>query len=159
SRHEKERKPNGFTGFDPADNIPMHELQQGQHTKKFERPLHVINMTLNLVKGENLAWQERKAESFTVSPLHAVSYRPELGYRRSHLYGGTKGLDGGAGISLGTALAISGAAASPNAGYHSSPVVTFLMALFNVRLGWWLGNPGPKGEQTFRWRGPRFAIR
>jgi hypothetical protein len=114
-------------------------------------------MTLNLVKGENLAWQERKAESFTTSPLHAGSYR--LGYRKSHLYGGMKGLDGGDGISLGTAVAISGAAASPNAGYHSSPVVTFLMALFNVRLGWWLGNPGPAGASTFRKRGPTFAVR
>jgi len=114
---------------------------------------------LNLVKGDNLAWQERKAESFTVSPLHAGSYRPELGYRRSNLYGGRKGLDGGDGISLGTAVAISGAAASPNAGYHSSPVVTFLLALFNVRLGWWLGNPGVAGKKTFRQRGPAFAIR
>jgi hypothetical protein len=159
SRKAQQRQPNLFTGFDPADNMPMHELQQGQHTKKFERPLHVVNMTLNLVKGENLAWQERKAESFTVSPLHAGSYRPELGYRRSNLYGGRKGLDGGDGISLGTAVAISGAAASPNAGYHSSPVVTFLMALFNVRLGWWLGNPGVAGKKTFRQRGPAFAVR
>lgn len=43
-------------------------------------------------------------------------------------------------------MAISGAAASPNMGYYSSPVVTFLMTLFNVRLGWWLGNPGPAGQ-------------
>jgi hypothetical protein len=39
-------------------------------------------------------------------------------------------------ISLGTALTISGAAANPNMGYHSSPIVGFLMTLFNVRL--WL---------------------
>jgi hypothetical protein len=44
-------------------------------------------------------------------------------------------------MSLGTAMAISGAAASPNMGYHSSPIVTLILALFNVRLGWWLGNP------------------
>jgi hypothetical protein len=43
-------------------------------------------------------------------------------------------------------LAISGAAANPNAGYHSSPVVTFLMTLFNLRLGWWLGNPRVEGR-------------
>ena len=42
-------------------------------------------------------------------------------------------------------------------GYHSSPVVTFLLALFNVRLGWWLGNPGPHGDSTFATPGPRFA--
>ena len=44
-------------------------------------------------------------------------------------------------LRLGTALSISGAAASPNMGYHSSPAVTFLMTVFNARLGWWLGNP------------------
>ena len=30
-------------------------------------------------------------------------------------------------------------------GYHSSPALAFLLTLFNVRLGWWLGNPGPAG--------------
>jgi hypothetical protein len=42
-------------------------------------------------------------------------------------------------------------------GYHSSPAVTFLLALFNIRLGWWLGNPGPDGDSTFDTPGPRFA--
>jgi hypothetical protein len=46
------------------------------------------------------------------------------------------------GISLGSALAISGAAAHPNQGYHSSPLVAFLMTLFNVRLGWCSAIPG-----------------
>jgi hypothetical protein len=39
-------------------------------------------------------------------------------------------------------MAISGAAFTSNMGYHSSPTITFVMTLFNVRLGWWLGNPG-----------------
>jgi hypothetical protein len=43
-------------------------------------------------------------------------------------------------MSLGTAMAISGAAFTPNMGYHSSPPVAFLMSVLNVRLGWWLGN-------------------
>jgi patatin-like phospholipase len=94
-------------------------------------PLHVINAALNLVAGDNLAWQERKAASFTISPLHAGNR--QLGYRDSFEYGG--------GVTLGTALAISGAAVSPNAGAASSPTFTFLMTLLNARLGWWLGNP------------------
>ena len=112
-----------------------------------QKPFHVFNMTLNLVRGKNLAWQERQAESFTVSPLHCGSWQipdPEEteskrrgSYRRSDEYGGR---DVG-GISVGTAIAVSGAAVSPNMGYYSSPVVTFLMTLLNVRLGWWLGNP------------------
>jgi hypothetical protein len=115
--------------------------------KFFTRPLHVVNMALNLVGGDNLAWQQRQAESFTVSPLHAGNYC--IGYRTSKEYGEA--------ISLGTSVAISGAAVSPNMGYHSSPLVTFILTLFNARLGWWLGNP--KNEDTYRRGYPKFAIR
>ena len=75
----------------------------------------------------------------------------DLGYRPSSEYGG--------GITLGTAVAISGAAASPNMGYHSSAVVGFIMTLFNARLGSWLGNPGPPGERTWQDPGPLSAVR
>jgi hypothetical protein len=115
-------------------------------------PLHIVNMTLNLVGGKNLAWQDRKAESFTVSALHSGSYC--VGYRDSRLYGLNNNNQA---ISLGTASAISGAAASPNMGYYSSPFVTFLLTLFNVRLGWWLGNPGEAGADTFNLAGPTLA--
>ena len=135
------RNPHLFTGFDPDDNIALHELSS-------ERPLHVINGALNLVKGEQLAWQERRAESFTMSRLHCGSF--QLGYRPSAEYGNA--------ITLGTALAISGAAANPNMGYHSSPVLGLLMTLFNVRLGWWLGNPGRAGEKTWRRSGPQYSV-
>jgi len=141
-----ERRPNPFTGFDEDDNLQLKELRGN-------RPFHVINMALNLVAGKDLAWQDRKAETFTASPLHAGSFR--LGYRDVAEYGRHRKED--AALSLGTSVAISGAAASPNMGYHSSPVVTFLLALFNVRLGWWLGNPGPSGDKTYATPGPRFA--
>jgi hypothetical protein len=45
------------------------------------------------------------------------------------------------GITLATAMTISGAAVSPSMGYNSSPATAFLMTLFNVRLGAWLPNP------------------
>lgn len=150
------RNPNLFTGFDEGDNLQMQELKQ-------TKPLHVINQTLNLVSGKNLAWQQRKATSFTASPLHCGNFM--LGYRSSEVYGNSKLLNILSGetekraITLGTAAAISGAAASPNMGYYSSPIVTFLMALFNVRLGWWLGNPGPAGNETCEKAGPKFAPR
>ena len=137
------RRPNLFTGFDREDNVYLKDVVAG-------RPIHVINMALNLVGGEKLAWQERKAETFTVTALHAGSYH--LGYRPSARYGGRDGM------SIGTAAAISGAAASPNMGSHSSPIVTFLMTLFNARLGWWLGNPGVHGAGTYQHASPRLAF-
>ena len=111
------------------------------------QPLHVVNICLNLTTGDELAWQERKGGSFTVTPLTSGSY--PLGYRDTRDYGD---------ISVGTAVTISGAAASPNMGYHSSPALAFLMTLFNVRLGWWLGNPGLAGNDTYRRRNPRSSI-
>jgi hypothetical protein len=33
-----------------------------------------------------------------------------------------------------------------------------LLTLFNARLGWWLGNPGDAGDQTFQRPYPRFAV-
>jgi hypothetical protein len=148
SRLRWRRKANPFTGFDPRDNLEMRELRGN-------RPLPLLNVTLNLVAGEDLAWQDRKAEPFSITPLHAGSFR--VGYRDAADYGWDAA--SGKAISLGTAMAISGAAASPNMGYHSSPLVTFLLTLFNVRLGWWLGNPGPRGEKTYRQSGPLFAPR
>jgi hypothetical protein len=105
-------------------------------------PLHVVNVALNLTSGQDLAWQQRMAESFTITPLHSGSFY--LGYRNSREYGGPDG------ISLGTAVATSGAAASPNMGYHSSPLMAFLLAFFNIRLGSWLGNPGLPGQATYQ---------
>jgi hypothetical protein len=135
----KKRWPNAFTGFDEGDNRSMAKLPQ-------DKPFHVINITLNLVHGKRLAWQERKATTFTVSPLAAGN--PHLGYRRAEKYGDK--------ISLGTAMAISGAAASPSMGYHSSPPLALLMTLFNVRLGWWLGNP--IRPRSWKISGPRLAF-
>ncbi len=118
------------------------------------RPFHVVNMALNVVNSKRLAWQERKAESFTATPLHCGSAGPGLGYRDTKEYSDKED----EGMTLGTALAISGAAASPNMGYNSSPLVTLLLALLNVRLGWWLGNPGHAGNNSYGNEGPSNAI-
>jgi hypothetical protein len=144
------RNPHKFTGFDENDNIAMCCLTS-------HRPLHVVNIALNLVGGANLAWQQRKAESFTATRLHAGSCR--VGYRSSALYGGRYKEDSKKNpITLGTAFTISGAAASPNMGYHSSPLLTLIMTLFNARLGWWLGNPREPGK-VWKRPGPRWGIR
>jgi len=52
-------------------------------------------------------------------------------------------------------MAISGAAGSPNQGYNSSPLIAFLLMVFSVRLGWWLGNPKKK---THSLEGPAWGI-
>ena len=157
------RNPNPFTGFDLEDNPLMHELWPKDRPALPEgaknRLFHVVNCTLNVVSTKNTAWQQRKAMSFVVTPRHAGAAdlcRREVdcrgAYQPSESYGGKKG------ISLGTAMAISGAAANPAMGYNSAPSITLLFALFNVRLGWWLANPGPQGEPFWQLSGPRQAL-
>jgi hypothetical protein len=140
------RDPDPFTGFDPADNMRMADtIPPGTAPPRL---LHVINVALNVVSSRRLAWQERKAEAFSITALACGN--PNVGYRAATKYGAPHGM------SLGTAMAISGAAVSPNQGYHSSPIVGFLLMLFNVRLGWWLGNPR-RGRESRR-AGPRIGL-
>lgn len=145
------RKPDPFTGFAWSDNPKLHELWQPGAERTAMRPFPIINTTLNLVHGEKLAWQQRKADTFSMTPFYCGNVRQ--GYRRTQEYGGPTG------ISVGTAVTISGAAANPNMGFNSSPVLGFLMALFNVRLGAWLGNTNEWGKYSFRFSSPRQAIR
>lgn len=165
------RNPNPFTDFDSDDDMPMRDLWPARvsateaaiHGERSENvpPMHVLNVTLNLAAGRNLAWQQRLGESMTLTPLHAGS--AFTGYRRmeghpkpsSHEEKPKPGYGGDSGISLGTAMAISGAAASPNDGSNTSPVTAFLMTFFNARLGWWLGNPGAPGADTWQRSAPK----
>ncbi len=142
------RDPNPFTGFDSYDNIRMHLLRGEPGAASGPRVLFpVINCALNVTRSENLAWQERQAQPFIFSPLYSGggSLRGGAGaYVSSACYGGSEpdlALASSTGVTLATAMSISGAAASPNMGYHSSAATAFLMTLFNVRLGAWLPNP------------------
>ena len=134
-----------FTGFALNDNLPLQKFASDD-----ARPLPIVNATLNLVEGDNLAWQQRKAESFSMTPYYCGSWSE--GYRDSAVYGGPRG------ITVGTAMTISGAAVNPNMGYNSSPVLAFIMGLFNVRLGAWLGNPNIMGNDSYGSTGPKSAL-
>jgi hypothetical protein len=84
------RDPDPFSGFDFDDDVCIRKLwppKADDATKVNSRSLfHVVNIALNVVSTQRLAWQERKAESFTASALHCgAAY---LGFRDSWEYGG-----------------------------------------------------------------------
>ena len=141
------REPNPFTGFDPADDLELCRLSR-------QRPLHVVNVTLNKRNDAQLGRQERKAESFTFSPLYAGS--ATLGYRSTMAYAYDDAQRQA--VTLGTAITISGAAASPEMGALSTPTRAFLFTLLNARLGIWLGNPGTGGARTWRRSDPTAGV-
>ncbi len=139
-RRHDDPKVNRFIGLSPSDNISFSRLRE-------QLPIQIVNMTLNIQQDTNLATKERRGQSFTASPLHVGN--PTLGYRPTRTY--TED-----GLTLGTAMAVSGAAFSPSMGYYSKPVVSMVMALFNTRLGWWVGNP--RFRKACRKNGPGYAL-
>lgn len=162
------RNANAFIDMDETDNLALNSIWPNAAAPppplgQPPPPLHVINMALNVLATRELSWQERKAISFTATPcwIGAAdlsdperdacfdSAQPTGCYRSADRYGGP--------MSLGTAMTISGAAASPNMGYHSSAALSVLLTFFNVRLGAWLGNPGPAGAKTYTYQGPAWA--
>lgn len=99
-------------------------------------PYHLINTTLNLVAGRDLSTAQRSASSFILSKNYCGSlrtnYRPTDSYMNGRL-------------SLGTAVAASGAAVSPSMGSKKpTAAMAMLLTLLNVRLGYW--SPTPNKE-------------
>jgi hypothetical protein len=159
ARPPSERRPDAYTRFDPGDNLRMQDLYQGKQQRGILFP--VVNVTLNLLEGAPAGWAERKAAPFTVTPLRSGAASlggsqqdgdPPGRYVRTSQYGGQEHESGpqdeASGITLGTAMTISGAAVSPDMGYHSSPATSFVMTLFDVRLGAWLPNPAVEQQWT-----------
>ncbi|SOD03304.1 Patatin-like phospholipase [bacterium JGI 053] len=118
-----------------GDDLPIHTLRNCERGA----PYHLLNATLNLAGGRDLSTQQRSADSFVFSKGHCGSSR--TGYRPTETY--MKGK-----LTLGTAMAISGAAASPNMGSKTpSAALAMLLSFLNVRLAFWTPTPNQS-----RWR-------
>ena len=113
----------------PGDDLLLTQLRNTDRGA----PYHLINTMLNLVGGSDISTQARASDSFLMSKLYCGSTR--TGYRRTKEYACGK-------ISLGTAVAVSGAAAAPSMGAQTpSAALSALMTLFNIRLGYWAPTP------------------
>jgi hypothetical protein len=116
-----------------GDDLPLNSLTNCEKGG----PYHLINTTLNLVAGRDLATAQRSASSFILSQKYCGSGRTN--YRPTDEY--MQGL-----LSLGTAIAASGAAVSPNMGSKKqTAALAMLMTLLNVRLGYWAPTPNQHG--------------
>jgi hypothetical protein len=144
------RKPQPFTKFDFKDDMPLSALKDD-----FRGPFPIFNCTLNLAGSSDISLHTRHSASFSLTPLHCGSDRPKVGYAPTGDPVPPDQNSFAGGIKLGQAVAISGAAASPNMGYNTSPLVALLLTMFNLRLGWWFPNPG---KQSWNARGLRFGL-
>ncbi|GAA5127396.1 hypothetical protein JIN84_08755 [Luteolibacter yonseiensis] len=122
-------------------------------------PYHLINATLNAPASRNPELRGRNGDFFVFSREYCGS--PLTGYITTEAMETED-----PGIDLGTAMAISGAAASTNMGSKTMREYRFLMTLFNIRLGYWMRRPGlvrSKWRRTalalFRGPGPVYFFR
>lgn len=112
-----------------GDDVPLYSIKNCSRGG----PYHLINTTLNLVAGRDLATAQRSASSFVLSGgfcgSSRTNYRPTLSYMNGCL-------------TLGTAIAASGAAVSPSMGSkRPTSALAMLLTLLNVRLGYWAPTP------------------
>jgi hypothetical protein len=107
-------------------------------------PYPIINAALNLEGSQFANKRGRNADFFMFTPEYVGS--PATGYVGSkRLFMQEPDLD------IGTAMAISGAAFSPNMGRATVKALTPTLALLNARLGYWMLNPREVPQRKWRW--------
>lgn len=122
--------PSEPAATEPTDALKLEEL----NAPGTVAPYHLFNTALNVQGSTDPSLRGRGADFFLFSKHFCGSVRTG--------YCPTKKLTAaGEPITVGTAVAISGAAASPNMGTMSIRSISLLMVLLNVRLGYWLIHP------------------
>lgn len=135
SNKNRGRSTKEITESVAGDDLLLTQLRNCQRGA----PYHLVNTTLNLVGGRDLATAQRSSAMFVLSKHFCGSTR--TGYRETKDYMHSD-------FSLGTAVAVSGAAVSPNMGsVKTTASLAMLMTLLNVRLGYWAPTPNKD-----RWR-------
>jgi hypothetical protein len=127
------KEPKAGHSFEEAVELKLSEAGAKTHFA----PYHLINAALNVPGSKNPAMQGRLTDFFLFSPAFCGS--PLTGYKATKDWE-----DKDSHLDLGTAMAISGAAAAPQMGLGTRKRLTFWLALLNIRLGYWLRNPKKK---------------
>jgi hypothetical protein len=115
-------------------------------------PYQLINAALNVPASKNPAMQGRLTDFFVFSCAFCGS--PLTGYKPTTEWENKDGH-----LDLGTAMAISGAAAAPQMGLGTRRRLSFWLALLNVRLGYWVRNPAKHTRFPFSAPGLWFLLK
>ncbi|MDH3748319.1 MAG: hypothetical protein OER97_08935 [Gammaproteobacteria bacterium] len=106
-----------------------------RHEAGSTAPYHLINAAINLQGSKDIGIRDRQSDFFVFSKKFIGGWRTR--YCRSETMERVFPQMG-----LATAMAISAAAASPNMGRSTNRALVAIMALLNIRLGFWIPNPG-----------------
>ncbi|MDH3403422.1 MAG: patatin-like phospholipase family protein [Acidobacteriota bacterium] len=98
-------------------------------------PYHLVNVALNLQGSKRADLRDRHSDFFIFSKYW-------VGGGKKAQYCRTMDMEASVpDLGLGAAMAVSGAAAAPNMGAFTMGPLVVLLALLNIRLGYWIPNP------------------
>jgi hypothetical protein len=113
------------------------ESQQSIRLSQFDAQramFPILNCALNVPGSKRPEMRGRQSDVFSLTPVAAganlISYRPIADWEQANPQ-----------LDLATAMALSGAAVSPQMGQKTSRYVSFWLTLLNLRLNLWLKNP------------------
>jgi hypothetical protein len=138
-RHYRNKLADAYLLQFATDAEAGEELKKGtgmrlSAAKSPRAPYHLINAALNVPGSKNPRMQGRLTDFFLFSQAFCGS--PLLGYLPTSQW---ESLDRH--LDLGSAMAISGAAAAPQMGLGTKRRLSFWLALLNIRLGYWMRKP------------------
>ena len=123
-----------WDGTDDEDGLIQNDEQRLSKLDVEHAPYHLINAAVN-VEHRKEAFRKGRHADFFIFSKHFIGGEltdycdtQAMESARSH-------------VNLGTAMAISGAAASPTMGKATIKPLIFAMAMLNIRLNYWLPNP------------------
>ncbi len=131
-----------------GNGMPLMNLWGGEGEQSREAggdsrwaPYHILNANVVLVSSKNPKFRGRGGDNFILTPRYCGSNATGWARTSSASYRG---------LTLASAMAISGAAVNPNAGgggegITRQAVLSMLMGVLNVRLGYRLLNPRTEG--------------
>ena len=120
----------GEVGLESADRVKLSELG-GEGSPA---PYHLVNTALNLQGSDDPQLRDRKTASYVLAKRYCGGH-----YSGHCPTDRMEELDRG--LDLGTAMAISGAAAAPNMGAITMRSLAFVLTMLNIHLNYWLPNP------------------
>lgn len=129
-----------------ANRAPLYKMVDDNSASADAGPYPIINSNIVLVSSLIPKFRGRGGDNFILTPKYCGSNATGWCATKDSPYEG---------MTLPTAMAISGAAINSNTGgggegLTRSPWLSFLMGFFNVRLGYWAENPTPPKDRVGR---------
>jgi len=141
---EVSRSPDPLTGFDAGDDLALSTLGIGRKSdsdRVYWGPLLLFNATQSVANQGAFGRQAAATESFFLSPLYCGAQ--SVGYARTESSKPPDAVDPN--LSLGRAMAISGAGGRAHSRSLPSGPLAALLTLFCARGGSWIEKPKPDG--------------